>query len=118
VRANRRVRPGGFTGVICQHLLDDVYPQPRSDHGRSTSAAARNLGLLDRDLPALLWLGCERRSDGSRSDDVESDRRAFGRWGTRAGSGVDNEVDSRAVNANPLHLGLEAGFAHHLPSRG
>jgi hypothetical protein len=81
-------------------------------------AAARDLGLLDRDLPALLWLGFERRSDGSRSDDVEGDRRAFGRWGTRAGSGVDNEVDSRAVNANPLHLGLEAGFAHHLPSRG
>jgi hypothetical protein len=81
-------------------------------------AAARDLGLLDRDLPALLWLGFERRSDGSRSDDVEGDRRAFGRWGTRAGSGVDNEVDSRAVNANPLHLDLEAGFAHHLPSRG
>ena len=81
-------------------------------------AAASDLGLLDRDLPALLWLGFERRSDGSRSDDVEGDRRAFGRWGTRAGSGVDNEVDSRAVNANPLHLGLEAGFAHHLPSRG
>jgi O-methyltransferase involved in polyketide biosynthesis len=35
VRANRRLRPGGFTSVICQHLLDDVYPQPRSEQERS-----------------------------------------------------------------------------------
>jgi hypothetical protein len=35
VRANRRLRPGGFTRVICQHLPDDVYPQPRSEQERS-----------------------------------------------------------------------------------
>lgn len=51
------------------------------------------------------------------SDDVEGDRRAFRCGGTRSGVGVDNEVDARAVDANPLHLGLEAGLAHHLPSR-
>jgi hypothetical protein len=51
------------------------------------------------------------------SHDVEGDRRAFRCWGTRSGVGVDNEVDARAVDANPLHLGLEAGLAHHLPSR-
>ncbi len=52
------------------------------------------------------------------SDHVQGDRRAFGCRGLCSRVGVDHVAKSGPIDADRLHLDLEADLPHRLPSRG
>ena len=74
------------------------------------------LRLPGEPFASTFWL--DGGAAACSSDHVQGDRRAFGCRGLCSRVGVDHVAKSGPIDADRLHLDLEAGLPHRLPGRG